>query len=55
MVLVVNLGDAPIEIRRGDRIAQLVLAPVPRVTVVELDSLSETERGGGGFGSTGRN
>lgn len=53
-VLVVNLGQLPVTIRRGDRIAQLVLAPVAVLEVEEVDSLEETERGGGGFGSTGK-
>lgn len=53
-VLLINLGDAPIEIRRGDRIAQLVIAPVSRARLVETGSLDETDRGSGGFGSTGR-
>lgn len=52
-VLLVNLGDAPITIRRGDRIAQLVLAPVVRATVRESPALDSTPRGAGGFGSTG--
>lgn len=52
-VVVVNHGDEPFEIRRGDRIAQLVLAPVARVEVEEVEALSETARGAGGFGSTG--
>jgi dUTP pyrophosphatase len=41
-------------IRSGDRIAQLIVAPAPRFNVVEVDELSSTERGAGGFGSTGR-
>lgn len=52
-VLLVNLGDAPHTISSGDRIAQLVVAPVTRVTLEETDSLDETARGAGGFGSTG--
>jgi dUTP pyrophosphatase len=52
-VLVVNLGQAPVRIARGDRIAQLVVAPVARVTWEEVEHLGETERGTGGFGSTG--
>jgi len=47
--------DGDFVIRRGDRIAQLVLAPVTRAEVVEVSELDETERGAGGFGSTGRN
>jgi dUTP pyrophosphatase len=53
-VILVNLGQAPFEIHRGDRIAQLVVAPVVRVDVVEVDGLSDTGRGAGGFGSTGK-
>jgi dUTP pyrophosphatase len=53
-VILINLGDAPVTINDGDRIAQLVIAPVSRALVTESDSLSETKRGGGGFGSTGR-
>ncbi len=53
-VILVNLGDAPCTIRRGDRIAQAVVAPVTRVTVVEADALDDTSRGAGGFGSTGQ-
>lgn len=49
----VNLGSAPFTIRRGDRIAQLVLAPVCRATVVVVDKLDETRRQAGGFGHTG--
>lgn len=52
-VLLVNLGRAPFAVERGMRIAQLVIAPVLRATVTERDHLSETERGSGGFGSTG--
>lgn len=54
MVLLVNHGDEPFTIRRGDRIAQLVVAPVMRATTAEVDALPPTERGIGGFGSTGR-
>ena len=52
-VVVINLGAEPIVIRRGDRIAQLVIAPVQRARFVEVTAVSETTRGGGGFGSTG--
>lgn len=52
-VIVVNLGQEPFRVRRGDRIAQLVVAPVSEVTVVEVEALSSTDRGDGGFGSTG--
>ncbi|HYD12199.1 MAG TPA: dUTP diphosphatase [Allosphingosinicella sp.] len=54
MVVLVNLGQEPFEIRRGDRIAQLVPAPVLRAAFVEVEALDETARGEGGFGSTGR-
>ncbi len=53
-VVAVNLDpEAPIELRRGDKIAQLVIQRVERAEVVDVDALSETERGEGGFGSTG--
>ena len=52
-VLLVNLGERPVAIHRGMRIAQLVIAPVARAEVVLAESLDATERGGGGFGSTG--
>jgi dUTP pyrophosphatase len=53
-VLLINHGDAPFPIRRGERIAQMVIAPVTQVELVAVASLSATERGSGGFGSTGR-
>lgn len=53
-VILANLGQEPFEIRRGDRIAQLVPAPVQRAMFEELDKLPETARNVGGFGSTGR-
>ncbi|MFC3230855.1 dUTP diphosphatase [Marinibaculum pumilum] len=52
-VLLVNLGEAAVELQPGDRIAQLVVAPVTRATWSEQDALPDTARGGGGFGSTG--
>ena len=52
-VLLVNLGEAPVPIARGDRIAQLVLAPVVRAAFDMVDTLEQTTRGAGGFGSTG--
>ncbi len=52
-VLLVNLGTEPITITRGMRIAQLVIAPVVQATVSEVTTLDDTERGTGGFGSTG--
>ena len=53
-VILVNLGQEPFVIRRGERIAQMVIAPVAQVSVSEVDTLDETARGAGGFGSTGR-
>ncbi|WP_277982358.1 dUTP diphosphatase [Sphingomonas faeni] len=53
-VILANLGQAPFEIARGDRIAQLVPAVVLRATLAEVDTLDDTTRGAGGFGSTGR-
>jgi len=53
-VIVINLGAEPITIRPGDRIAQLVFAPVVRVEIVEAERLDESSRGDGGFGHTGR-
>jgi dUTP pyrophosphatase len=53
-VILVNHGQEPFEIRRGDRIAQMVVAPVSAVTFSERETLDETTRGAGGFGSTGR-
>ena len=52
-VLLVNLGNETFLVQRGDRIAQAVIAPVTRVEIVAAKALSDTERGGGGFGSTG--
>ncbi len=51
--VVINLGREPVHIRRGDRIAQLVVQELPAVLLVETDSLPETRRGAGGFGHTG--
>jgi dUTP pyrophosphatase len=53
-VILVNLGQAPYAARRGERIAQLVIAPVTRVEPVLAEELSDTHRGDGGFGSTGQ-
>jgi dUTP pyrophosphatase len=53
-VLLINLGAEPFVIRRGERIAQMVIAPVSRADLVRVNSLSSTNRGSGGFGSTGR-
>jgi dUTP pyrophosphatase len=52
-VILINLGQAPVTIRRGDRIAQLVIAPVVQAEWDEVETLDETARGTGGFGSTG--
>ena len=54
-VILVNLGEEDFTIRRGDRIAQLVIAPVTQAQWSEVESLDETPRGEGGFGSTGGN
>ncbi|MEZ5773900.1 MAG: dUTP diphosphatase [Hyphomicrobiaceae bacterium] len=54
MVLLVNLGEKKVSIRRGERIAQLVVAPVTRARLQEADGLGITLRGKGGFGSTGK-
>ncbi|MGH7707492.1 MAG: dUTP diphosphatase [Vulcanimicrobiaceae bacterium] len=53
-VILANLGSEPFVVRRGDRIAQLVVAPVARAEFVEVESLDATTRSDGGFGSTGR-
>jgi len=53
-ILLVNLGDEAVTVSRGDRIAQLVIAPVTRAEFVEVDDLAATDRGAGGFGSTGQ-
>jgi dUTP pyrophosphatase len=53
-VIMVNLGRSPVSIEPGDRIAQLVIAPVARATLLEVEVLADTSRGGGGFGHTGR-
>lgn len=53
-IILANLGDEHFEVKRGDRIAQLVPAPVLRAEMAEVDSLDETARGAGGFGSTGQ-
>ena len=54
MVLLINHGSETFTIRRGDRIAQLVIAPVNHVEIVAVETLGATERGPGGFGSTGQ-
>lgn len=52
-VILINLSDSVVQLAKGERIAQLVICPVARATVQVVDSLDETERGEGGFGSTG--
>jgi dUTP pyrophosphatase len=52
-VILINLGEEDFTIRRGDRIAQMVAAPVAQAAWIEVESLDETARGAGGFGSTG--
>ncbi len=49
----INHGDKPFEVRRGDRIAQMMFVPVYTATFAQVESLDETERGAGGFGHTG--
>jgi dUTP pyrophosphatase len=53
-VILVNLGEEDVVVRRGDRIAQMIVAPVVQAVWLETESLDETARGTGGFGSTGR-
>ena len=53
-VILINLGQDPFEIKRGDRIAQMVIAPVVQASLHEVEKLSQTDRGQGGFGSTGQ-
>lgn len=53
-VILINWSDEPFTIRRGDRIAQLVFAPVTTAELVEVERVEDTSRGGGGFGHTGR-
>lgn len=52
-IILINLGDADFTVNNGDRIAQLIVAPVTQGIFVKTDKLDETERGAGGFGSTG--
>ncbi|MEH0831394.1 dUTP diphosphatase [Anaplasma bovis] len=53
IVILANFGDKDYAVKRGDRIAQLVISPVERVTLKEVDTITDTSRGDGGFGSTG--
>ncbi len=52
-VILINHGSEPFEIERGDRIAQMIVAPIVQARLVEVDDLSSSDRGAGGFGSTG--
>ncbi len=52
-IILINLGQEPFEIKRGDRIAQMVIAPVIQAQFNEVEELTNTSRGQGGFGSTG--
>jgi len=52
-VILMNLGAEPFQVKKGDKIAQIVIAPVTQPEIVETDVLDETDRGSGGFGSTG--
>jgi dUTP pyrophosphatase len=52
-VILINLGREPFTINRGDRIAQLIIAPAPMVSLEEVDDIDSTARGEGGFGHTG--
>jgi dUTP pyrophosphatase len=54
MVLIINHGEEPYTFSPGERIAQMVIMPVPVIEIVEVDRVEETERGEGGFGSTGK-
>ncbi|MCM0020616.1 MAG: dUTP diphosphatase [Tagaea sp.] len=53
-IVLINLGNAPVRLERGMRVAQLIVAPVTQVALVERRTLPPTNRAGGGFGSTGR-
>ena len=53
-VILINLGQEPFVIKRGERIAQMIIAPVTRAELKVVAQLDETKRGAGGFGSTGR-
>ena len=52
-VILANFGDADFQVKKGDKIAQIVIAPVTQPEIVETDFIDETDRGTGGFGSTG--
>ena len=52
-VILANFGEADFQVKKGDKIAQIVIAPVTQPEIVETDEIDETDRGSGGFGSTG--
>jgi len=52
-IILMNLGEDDFTVKKGDKIAQIVIAPVTQPEIVETDSIDETDRGAGGFGSTG--
>ena len=52
-IILINLGDEPFVVSRGDRVAQLVVCPVVQAELVSVETLEDTERGSGGFGHTG--
>ena len=54
-IIIINLSDKPFVINSGDRIAQMIIAKCEQAELVQVESLSETERGAGGFGHTGKN
>lgn len=54
-VILANFGDSPFQVRKGDKVAQFVVAPVTRAEVFQVDEVDTTDRGEGGFGSTGAN
>ena len=54
-VILANMSKVPFFVSKGDRIAQIVVAPVVQASVIEISKLSDTARGSGGFGSTGKN
>ena len=53
-VILVNFGDEDFQVRKGDKVAQIVIAPVTQPEIVETTEVDETDRGAGGFGSTGK-
>jgi len=54
MLLIINLGQSPVTLRRGDRVAQMCIKPVYKIEFEEVDKLSDSDRGLGGWGSTGK-